>query len=124
MKPGDTFLYAFPHEKKHLIIIVCSSESDESQENTLHCVYATTLRLTGYEDTACILHPGDHSFITHDSYIDYSKMLHVKDLYLQECFNRGAAQIKEAVSTEVLDRIKHGALHSDAIRQNNTRYFI
>lgn len=123
MQPGDTFLYSHPRAKKHLMIIVCSSIDDPVIGEIFHCVYLTTLYNTGNEDTVCLFQRGDHPFVTHDSYVEYSQLLHIRADYLQrELAIRFAVQ-KEPISATQLLAIKTAAGCSDAIRPRDLVYF-
>lgn len=123
MQPGDTFLYSHPKTKKHLMIIVCSRIDDPVLGEILHCVYLTTLNNTGNEDSVCMFHKGDHSFIAHDSYVEYSQLLHIRAEYLQRELAIGFAIQKEPISATQLLAIKTAASDSDAIRPRSLTYF-
>lgn len=106
------------------MVVVCSTMGIETTESTIHCVYLTTLRGKGYEDIACILKPGDHPFIDHESYIEYSKLLHIRKSYLNQCLARGEAKKQASVPKLVLQRIMQGASHSTAIRDADKKFFL
>lgn len=123
MQPGDTFLYKHPKDKKHLMIIVCVIDEDPILGEILHCVYLTTLHNTGEEDKVCILQKGDHPFIKHDSYVEYSQLLHVRATYLQTQIAIGFAIPKDPISPAQLLLIKSAANNSDAIHPIDLIYF-
>lgn len=123
MQPGDTFLYRHPGMKKHLLIIICTTETDPVVGKIFHCVYLTTLYNTGDEDTVCSFCPNDHPFINHDSYIEYSQLLHICADYLQTQIAIGSAISKEPITPDQLLKIKSAAANSVAIHPNDLRYF-
>lgn len=123
MQPGDTFLYQHPHDHKHLMIVVCKTIDDPINGETIHCVYLTTLYNTGDEDKVCIFKAQDHPFITHDSYIEYSQLLHIRVDYLQNLIAIGSAKPKSPITSQQLTNIKNGALVSDSIRPSELKYF-
>ena len=122
MQPGDAFLYEFPHNGKHLCIVV-STALDESQKKVLRCVYLTTVRNTGYEDLTCIFRPGDHPFLRHESYVDYSQILIVYEEFLLEKLSIQFGCTKDPITPKQLQKIKEGALRSPAIRKKNQILF-
>jgi hypothetical protein len=122
MKPGDAFLFSYPAQKKHLMIIVCDSVSDDN-DPMYHCVYVTTFRGTGFEDEACMLNPGDYPFINRPSYIVYSRLLPITKNYLNRSLEIGSATKMDPISSDLLIRIKRGAHHSKAIREIDKQYF-
>ena len=124
MLPGDTFLYKHPKEKKHLMIVVCTTTPDPVIGEILHCVYVTTLYKTGEEDAVCIFQENDHPFINHDSYIEYSQLLHVCANYLQNQIAIGFAVPREPIKPEQLQKIKTAASISDAIHPTDLQYFL
>ena len=68
LKCGGTFL--IPKTGKaieHLWIIITEIDS---RTNKAVCVNVTTAR--SHSDTTCVLMPGDHQFVTHDSVVNYS----------------------------------------------------
>ena len=123
MQPGDTFLYSHPKAKKHLLIIVCARVDDPVIGEIFHCVYLTTLYNTGNEDAVCLFQKGDHPFITHDSYVEYSQLLHIRAEFLQRELAIGFAVSKDPISAPQLLAIKTAAGNSDAIRPRDLSYF-
>lgn len=66
------------------------------------------------EDT-CLLGPGDHPFIQHDSYVDYRFTRVEQVAHVQKCINDGSFDEKEPCSPALIKRILQGALKSRRI---------
>lgn len=122
MDIGDSFLYEFPHTKKHLCAIVCAIETNE-RGKVFFCTYFTTLRHTPYEDAVCIFKAGEHPFLVNDSYVDYSKILHITERHLEQFLLNNKRARKEPLTNEQLQRIKDGAKKSRSISTVNLKYF-
>lgn len=60
-------------EGYHLFVIVFGVKMVDGKEQVLLASVCTIYEGIPY-DSACILRQGDHSFIRHDSYINYSKL--------------------------------------------------
>lgn len=66
-------------------------------------------------DPSCLLAPGDHPFIAHDSYVDYSFTRMETRAHVDKCVESGAFTAKEDCSPELIRRIVQGALVSKRI---------
>ena len=114
MKPkeGDTFLYRYPYENRHLMLIVSKVIS---QSNVTQCVCTMVSSWkdnSPYCDPACILNKGDHPFIEHRSYIAYSETTMFREDMLINLIEHGEAIPQEPLSEELLVRIKASAERS------------
>ena len=70
IEPGDTFLYPYPGDRKHLHIII----EKIIDKNVCLCVFVSSIRSGKGYDASCVLNAGDCSFIRHPSYVVYDKM--------------------------------------------------
>jgi hypothetical protein len=70
-------------------------------------------------EQACILHSGDHPFVTHDTCINYRQSRLVAPEQLQQAFARGALTGDAPVGADVLQRIREGAAQSKLIPLQN-----
>ncbi len=108
MTVGQSFLYRYsPKNKYHLYIIVI-----EHEPGRFIAFSITSIREDLEEDRSCVLQPGDHEFIKHESRVYYEKPIPVtetttalKDLYKE----------KPPVSEELVSRILEGARVSPSL---------
>ena len=124
MRPGDTFLYRHPGQNMHLMVVLCKTKGDPLREEILHCVYLTTFYNSGDEDAVCLFLKGDHPFIHHDSYVEYSQLLHICADYLQTQEAIGRAVQKDPITADQLEKIKSAAHSSEAIHPKDLKYFL
>jgi hypothetical protein len=108
MKAGDTFRWADRALEKHLWIVISDPLLDVADDVAI--VRLTTRRKDS--DCTCILQPGDHPFITHETVVDYGCALDISNAGLEGFVGNGKAFLRERVSAEVLDRIRQGAAES------------
>ena len=111
---GDTFLMSGVGKGLHLFVVLCDPSPTPP---TILTVMVSTLRTMS--DMTVILQPGDHSFIAHESSIEYDQLRPMLvDLLLQlEKQNNATSDDrsfvrKERVSPELLGRIIQGAFDS------------
>lgn len=62
-----------PNEQSHLFVVL----TDPAKHVGLIMVNATSCYPGAYADPSCYLHPGDHPFIKHQSYIAYARARYV-----------------------------------------------
>ncbi len=80
----------------------------------LACVVSKKESLTSFEDL-CVIAPGEHPFIKHESYVDYRHTRLESAEHIQKCVEQGTFVAKEPCSPELLQRIIEGALKSKRI---------
>lgn len=95
MTPGNTFL------DRHLWVIVATPGTNALAFNL------TTYRPGPYCDTACIVQPGEHPFVTRASVVEYRKAAFGP----QTAWERGCYP-REPMAPALLRRIQEGALKS------------
>ena len=103
--PGDTFLGGGQvHGRHHLWIII----NDPARREGIALFVNVTTLTEGMERT-CLLRPGDHPFIKHDSCIHFAsaKSATVKQLELLDA--RGLLQRRAPASPSLLATIRAGA---------------
>ena len=124
VKAGDTFLYKYSKNDRHLFIVVLDTY------NTGNTVICPCVMVTSWtdnpklDDPACILDVGDHEFIKHKSYIAYKKVVLFEKDYIENCLAYGEAKKKAPISNELLERIVDSAKFSRKISKSNLKYFI
>ena len=108
IEPGDTFLYPYPGDIKHLHIII----EKIIDKNVCLCVFVSSIRSGKGYDASCVLNAGDCSFIRHPSYVVYDKMQLFDVHHLTRMVENGQITIKERLEDSVLQRAIDGALKS------------
>jgi len=109
---GDTFL--IPKNSKateHLWVIVTEVDA---VSNTAVCVNVTTRQ--SHSDTTCILVPGDHPFVRHESVINFSDArempINLVEQALQTRTKQFVCQPHDPCDAALLVRIQQGLLNS------------
>ncbi|MBF0538604.1 MAG: hypothetical protein HQL03_10175 [Nitrospirae bacterium] len=69
-------------------------------------------------DTSCIIKSGEHSFIIHDSIINYGDARLSELSMIEKAVRNDMAILKEPVSAELLARIQNGARISHAFKSS------
>ncbi len=112
LKCGDTFL--IPKNAKateHLWVIV--TEVDAATNKAV-CVNVTTLQ--SHSDTTCILKPGDHRFVRHDSVINFSDAremaIDLVEQALQARTRQFVCEPHDPCDMKLLARIQRGLIDS------------
>ena len=75
-------------------------------------VLASVCSMRPRADTTCLLHPGDHSFIGHESYVDYGLCRTDQKEHLEHLIQSGYFVRREDASEELIERIINGAFES------------
>ncbi|GAB3362746.1 hypothetical protein GCM10027395_23850 [Giesbergeria sinuosa] len=68
-----------------------------------------------FVDDSCLLKPGDHPFIRHDSFIDYRFTRLEQAEHVEARVAEGVFDVKESCSPDLIRRIIEGALKSPRI---------
>ncbi len=111
-----------PNKKKHLFVVVNKIIHDENNKEIAICFYLTTVNNNGNEDLSCVFERGEHEFITHKSYIDYSTPLYVLVETLEYEEILGQVTMKAPFTEDQVGRIISGANKSDSIRPSHLKY--
>lgn len=108
MRAGDTFVT--PDMDDHLWIVL----SDPTLERD-RLVVVCFLSWQEYHDQSCIVRPGEHPFVRHDTCVNYAGATTVADTVLEKLKAQGKLKLKDPVSPELLERIRRSAENSDSI---------
>jgi len=104
VQPGDTFLLlGGPVPTPHLWVILWGPAGPAE---AYLAVMLTTLR--AHSDRTCVLQPGDHPFIQHDTVVSYRDVLRLTGEKLAERSAEGKAKPRDPVDAGVLERIRAG----------------
>ena len=105
---GDTFLNTPARgAPTHLWLIISDPELDPDQ---VLIVNVATWREG--EDASCRLGRGEHSFIKHDSYVNYYDAKVVSELTLRDLETKRLINWQSPLSTQLLAKVRKGALNS------------
>lgn len=103
-RAGDTFLLTRgTGEVPHLWVILWGPAG---AAQAFLAVYLTTLRV--HSDRSCILAPGEHPFIQHDTAVAYGTVQRWTDERLAELAAAGIAKPRAPVSANLLERLRAG----------------
>jgi hypothetical protein len=67
-------------------------------------------------DQACLIQPGDHPFITHQSVVNYSRAKIASNVNLEMLKTKGRLQLLEPLSDALLTSIRESAMFSTTLR--------
>ena len=117
LHPGSCFKANYPtHE--HLHIVVC-----DVTESTVTVVFVSSVKDGKEYDPACVVHKGEHPYISHDSYIVYDKFQYCEKTELERRLTMGEYIVEPDVSDDLLERIKNGARNSDYLSEFDKETF-
>ncbi len=104
-----TILFGIPGEKPHLHIVMCDpyTDGDDMPEKVVWVSISSCRPDRRYDET-CLLYPGDHPFIKHDSYVYYELVNSITVRSVQNHIRSRWALPKEQMREEVFQRIHKG----------------
>ncbi|MBW1649958.1 MAG: hypothetical protein JRJ44_04675 [Deltaproteobacteria bacterium] len=106
---GNAFLLATPPNDKYLFIIIAPTENGK-----FFCVNLTSKR--NNSDTSCILQKEDHTFIKHDSVINYKDAREINPLIIKQLILKGDCKLYKPVSQEALNKIQDRGITSTRLK--------
>lgn len=110
-QPGECLLVpSGPDAKQHLFTVAigpCAFRDYGTQQQVL-LLSICSVRVELNQDKACVLYPGDHEFIKHESYVHYREPRIESIAHVQEMLKSGVWKEKEPFDSEVLLRIIEG----------------
>jgi hypothetical protein len=103
-KAGDTFyLTHATGSTPHLWVLLWGPQG---AADAFIGVFLTTRR--PYSDSACVLYAGDHPFIRHETAVRYNSPVRWTEAALNEIIALGQGHLREAVTSDVLERLRRG----------------
>jgi hypothetical protein len=113
MNAGTTFMLAQDYKviDNHLWVVISDTENFPDQ-----VVLVSVTTYTEAKDPACLIERNDHPLITHRSCVSYPHAKVTSLAKLLECKDRGAIVLQTPVSTDLLERIRHGSGDSTTLR--------
>ena len=110
MKAGDTFLVPDRFGVQHLYVVLSDPQKLPDQRFPEHAYLVMLSTREPHKEDCCILRPGDHSFITHETIVVYkippAQLLTLSVLLKMK--ERGELLEREPVSSEILGRMRVG----------------
>jgi len=117
MEAGDTFLRV--DTDKHLWVVI--SDPVLNPENVL---IVNLTSLDHRKERACVLNPGDHPWITHDTCVNYEDSLITTQVKLEAARMGGAIRMQHQLAQAVLRRVLKGAVHSARMKLDNANIVV
>jgi hypothetical protein len=117
MDAGTTFLRS--DSDRHLWVILSDPQLDG--DNVLIVNFTS---LDARKETACVLRVGDHTWIQHDTSVNYADAVVTTLAKLLAAKDAGAIILHDPVSFSVLQRIREGAMNSTRISLDNADILI
>ena len=112
MRRGWTLLIpSGPGDGRHLFIFI--NNPGENEDGVLACLSS----MHAHADRTCIVNPGDHPFVRHESYIDYRHCRTDSIAHLTTLLEKGYVTRREDASDELVERILDGARRSEHTRR-------
>lgn len=112
MKAGDTYLIWSPSDqddrRKHLFFCL-----NDPCGNFPKIILASCSSYHSKADTSCILHPSDHPFLKHKSFIMYGRCRQESIRHIENMIEHETCRLREPVDMSVVERIINGAKTSD-----------
>jgi hypothetical protein len=116
---------AHNHAKKHLFIILTDPIADPLNENkdSVLLTSLSTLDVALPHDPTCILRPGEHPFISRDSYVSYHSSRIQEAVKITNGVASGVFVAKALMDSSIVDRICDGLTVSQHTTPKILRFF-
>jgi hypothetical protein len=102
---GTAFVNLNPGSPEHLWVVIALTSIPEA------VIFNATTKQDD-SDTTCVLQPGDHPFIIHESIIAYGRgQLITEPIFA--ALQRAGCSLKQKASDELVVRIREGAIKSN-----------
>ena len=105
---------------RNLWVVVSDPAADPEQ---VLIVNVTSVRRS-FHDSSCLLNVGDHRFVQHASYMEYSRSRIESGSELRAKLATGSIIPDEPISADVLQRIRDGAARTDRIPLRNLQLLV
>ena len=103
MEGGDIFLMDYPYPpKKHYHIV----GADINENGVVLLAFISSIKQGIEHDDSCVLRKGDLSFIQHDSYVVYEKLMLMQKEYVENKVYKYVGKCDERTLSRVLDGAK------------------
>ena len=110
-RAGDTFFAPWPESDgvTHLFFVI----SDPSIDGKHVLAVPMMTWDADYKESTCLVHPGEHPFIRHTSFVNYDCAELTSADFIEERLASGAFRAHKPASPELLEKIRTGAERSD-----------
>ena len=115
MKIGDAFLSHDRRIDDHLHIVISDPGLNPGQVVLVQLTSYDKFVHEIYKDSSCILRPGDHPWIRHETCVSYRDGRVVSEKILDEAAAAGHLEMVQPVSNSLLERILQGAEQTDEL---------
>lgn len=117
---GGTLLIASGPTGDHLFTIVFEPKkiNGYGQNDQILLVPFCTVYAGGKHDPACVIQPGEHIFVTHESYMDYRNSRIESLNHVLDRINDGVFKQYNPVSEPLLCRIQQGLAKSTRVSRH------
>lgn len=111
-------------DRKHLFIILTDPVADpfNGGKDSFLLTSLSTLDTALPHDPTCILHPGDHPFVTRDSYVSYRDSRIIETAKIINGVETGVFVVKDLMDSRIVDKICNG-LTSHQTPEKIKRFF-
>lgn len=106
--------------RKHLFVSLTDPQGIDKE---ILLVSVSSYRVGVTTDTTCRLFAGDHSFIKHDSVVDYANARIERSDKLVKGVNLGLFVAKDAMDSAIFARICHGLAQSRFVAPKFLRFY-
>lgn len=116
---------AHDHARKHLFIILTDPVADpvNGGKDSVLLSSLSTLDVALPHDPTCILHPGDHPFVSRDSYVNYGISRILETAKIINGVASGVFVAKALMDSSTVDRICNGLTVSPHTAPKILRFF-
>lgn len=108
-------------DRKHLFIVLSDPVTDEY---VVLLVSISSVKENRWNDPSCLLYPGEHPFITKNSFVDYSSARIEPADKLLRGVQSGQLIAQSPVSQEIFERICAGVMASRRTPRHIKRFFL
>lgn len=112
-------------DRKHLFIILTDPVADpfNGDKDSALLTSLSTLDAALPHDPTCILHPGDHPFVTRDSYVSYRASRIIEATKIINGVQSGRFVVKDLMDSGIVERICDGLTTSQQTAEKIKRFF-
>jgi hypothetical protein len=112
-------------DRKHLFIILTDPVADplNGGKDSILLTSLSTLDTAYPHDPTCILRPGDHPFVTRDSYVSYRDSRILETVKIINGVTSGVFVTKDIMDSSIVDRICNGLSISPHTAEKINRFF-
>lgn len=121
MNAGSAFLVpSGPNDKMHLHVVVVNHDKNDCVIWVSVCTVVEGI----YNDDACLLSPGCHEFINHESFVSYNFASFANVVHIKNMVDKGYYKQKKDVSLSILEAIRGGLEKSNETPRGIKRSFL